>query len=170
MKTFKKSITILIVSLIFVSTSHSKDQIVYLDLDHVVNNTKAGRLILDKLEKSKKNSLLEFKKREKNLKKIEDEINKQKNIISEDELKKKLVKFRKELSIFRQERQKVINDFNKKKKKEFDEFFKKITPIIENYVGEKNIDMVLDRKDIFVANKKKDITEEIIKIIDLKIK
>ena len=54
MKTFKKSITILIVSLIFVSTSHSKDQIVYLDLDHVVNNTKAGRLILDKLEKSKK--------------------------------------------------------------------------------------------------------------------
>ena len=58
----------------------------------------------------------------------------------------------------------------KKKKTEFNEFFKKITPIIENYVSEKNIDMVLDKKDIFVANKKKDITEEIIKLIDTKIK
>ena len=58
----------------------------------------------------------------------------------------------------------------KKKKSEFDEFFKKITPIIENYVSEKNIDMVLDKKNIFVASKKKNITQEIINIIDSKIK
>ena len=53
---------------------------------------------------------------------------------------------------------------------EFEEFFKKITPIIQNYVNEKNIDMVLDRKNVFVASKKKNITQEIIKIIDTKIK
>ena len=53
---------------------------------------------------------------------------------------------------------------------EFDEFFKKITPIIENYVSEKKIDIVLDKKNIFVASKKKNITQEIIKIIDSKIK
>ncbi len=58
----------------------------------------------------------------------------------------------------------------KKKKIEFNEFFKKITPIIENYVKEKNIDIVLDRKNILIANKKIDITQEIIKIIDSKIK
>ena len=57
-----------------------------------------------------------------------------------------------------------------KKKKEFEGFFKKITPIIEKYVNEKNIDMVLDKKNIFVASKKKNITQEIIKIIDSKIK
>ncbi len=49
-------------------------------------------------------------------------------------------------------------------------FFKKITPIIENYVSEKKIDIVLDRKNIFVASKKKNITQEIIKIIDSQIK
>ena len=59
---------------------------------------------------------LKFKNKEQELKKIESEINKQKNIISDDELKK-LVEFRKELSIFRQERQNVINGFNQKKKK-----------------------------------------------------
>ena len=58
----------------------------------------------------------------------------------------------------------------KKKKNEFEMFFKKITPIIENYVSEKKIDIVLDRKNIFVASKKKNITQEIIKIIDSQIK
>ena len=127
-------------------------------------------LILSQLEKSKNAALVKFEKKEAELKKIEDEIKKQKNIVSEDELKKKLFEFRKEVSNFRQERQKVVNDFNRKKKLEFEKFFKKITPIIENYVAEKNIDILLDKKNIFVANKKKNITQEIIKIIDSKIK
>ncbi|WP_440917919.1 OmpH family outer membrane protein [Candidatus Pelagibacter sp.] len=170
MKIIQKFFTILILLLTFISNTYSQDKIVYLDLDNIVTNTKAGKLILSELEKSKKAALLKFEKKEKDLKKIEDEIKKQKNIISEEELKKKFVKFRKEVTTFRQNKQKVINEFNKKKKKEFDAFFKKITPIIENYVSEKNIDIVLDRKDIFVASKKKDITKEIINIIDAKIK
>jgi len=170
MSILKKFITIFIVLFIFISNSYTQDQIVYLDLDNVVSNTKAGKLILKKLEKSKDTALSKFKNKEQELKKIENEINKQKNIISDEELKKKLFDFRKELTVFRNERQKVINEFNQKKKLEFNEFFKKITPIIENYVSEKNIDMVLDKKDIFVANKKKDITQEIIKIIDIKVK
>ena len=152
------------------TTSYSQDKIVYLDLDNVVNSTIAGKSIINKLEKSKNAALLKFEKKEKELKKIEDEIKKQKNIISEVELKKKLIDFRKEVNIFRQDRQKVINEFNNRKKIEFDEFFKKITPIIEKYVNEKDIDMVLDRKNIFVVTKKKDITQEIINIIDSKIK
>ena len=170
MNYLKKLFTILIVLIIFMTTSYSQDKIVYLNLDNVVKSTIAGKSIINKLEKSKNTALLKFEKKEKDLKKIEDEIKKQKNIISEEELRKKLVDFRKEVNNFRQDRQKVINEFNNKKKVEFEEFFKKITPIIEKYVSEKNIDMVLDRKNIFVATKKKDITQEIINIIDSKIK
>ena len=164
-----KFCTIFIVLIIFTSTSNSQEQIVYLDFDNVVNNTKAGKLILSKLEKSKNSALLKFEKKEKDLKKIEEEIKKQKNVISEDEFKKRLVEFREEITKFRQDRQKVINEFNKKKQIEFSEFFKKITPIIEKYVSEKKIDIVLDKKNIFIATKKKDITQEIINIIDAKI-
>ena len=166
----KKIITTLIVLFSFYTFSYSQDKIVFLDLDKVVSNTKAGKSIIDKLEKSKKVALQKFEKKERDLKKKEDEIKKQKTIISEEELKKKLVEFRKEVSNFRKNRQKIINDFNQKKKVEFDEFFKKITPIIENYVSEKNIDILLDKKNIFVASKKKNVTTEIIKIIDSKIK
>ena len=170
MKNIKKFFTILILTFFFVNSSNGQEQIVFLDLDNVVSNTNAGKSILDKLEKSKKETLLKFEKKEKDLKKIEDQIKKQKNIISENELKKKLAEFRKEVNIFRQNRQKVINEFNQKKKSEFNVFFKKITPIIENYVSENNIDIVLDKKNIFVGSKKKNITQEIIKIINTKIK
>ena len=170
MNYIKRFFTILIVLIIFISTSYSEDQIVYLDLDNVVNSTNAGKSILSKLEKSKKSALLEFEKKEKDLKKIEDDLKKQKNVISEEEFKKRLLEFRKDINKFRQDKQKVINEFNQKKKIEFGEFFKKITPIIEKYVSEKKIDIVLDRKNIFIATKKKDITQEIIDIIDSKIK
>ena len=170
MKIIKRFFTIFIVLFVLAPSSFSQDQIVYLDLDYVVGNTKAGKSILKKLEDSKNIALSKFEKKGKELKKIEEEINKQKNIISEDELRKKLIKFRKEVSTYQKNRQKVVNEFNEKKRSEFDEFFKKITPIIENYVSEKKIDIVLDKKNIFIASKKKNITQEIIKIIDSKIK
>ena len=166
----KKLITILIVSLITISLAQSEEQIVYLDLDNIISNTKAGKLIIDKLKKSKKTALSKFEKKEKELKEIENDINKQKNIISEDELRKKINNFRKKITVFQNDKQKVINEYNQKKIDEFNKFFKKITPLIENYVKEKKIDIVLDRKNIFLASKKKDITQEIIKIIDSKIK
>ena len=170
MKIIKKSFSILIVLFGFITVSYGQDQISYLDLDKVVSNTIAGKSIINKLEKSKNEALQKFEKKEKDLIKSEDEIKKQKNIISEDELKKKLVEFRKEVTIFRQDRQKVVNNFNQKKKAEFNNFFKKITPIIESYVAENNIDILLDKKNIFVGSKKKNITQEIIKMIDIKIK
>jgi len=166
----KKIIFILIIFFTTLSLAQSEEQIVYLDLDKVVSNTKAGKLIINELKKSKKNALSKFEKKEKELKKIENDINKQKNILSEDELKKKITNFRKEISIFQNNKQKVINEFNQKKIDEFNKFFKNITPLIENYVKEKKIDIVLDRKNIFLASKKKDITQEIIKIIDSSIK
>jgi len=166
----KKIIFILIIFFTTLSLVQSEEQIVYLDLDNVVSNTKAGKLIINDLKKSKKNALSKFEKKEKELKKIENDINKQKNILSEDELKKKITNFRKEISIFQNNKQKVINEFNQKKIDEFNKFFEKITPLIENYAKEKKIDIVLDKKNIFLASKKKDITQEIIKIIDNSIK
>ena len=170
MKFLKRFVIIIMAFIVNPSFAQSEGQIVYLDLDNIVSNTKAGKSIINNLEKSKKKALSKFEKKEKELKKIENDINKQKNILSEDELKKKLVEFRKEISKFQNERQKVINNFNKKKIEEFNNFFKKITPIIQSYVSDKNIEMVLDRKNVFVASKKKDITSEIIKLIDSKIK
>ena len=166
----KNLIYILIIFFSTISLSESNENIAYIDLDNIVKNTKAGKSIIDKLKASKDTALKKFEKKEKALKKVEEDINKQKNVLSKEELKKKISDFRNEISSFRNDREKLINDFNKKKAKEFEKFFKKISPLIEDYIKEKNIDIVLDKKDIFIANKNRDITNEIIKIIDAKIK
>ena len=57
-----------------------------------------------------------------------------------------------------------------KKKNLLNNFFEKIRPIIEEYVDEKNISAVLNKKNIFIANKKYDITNDLIEVINEKIK
>ena len=166
----KNFIFILIIFFSATSFSKSNENIAYIDLDNIVKNTKAGKSIIDKLKASKDTALKKFEKKEKALKKVEEDINKQKNVLSKEELKNKISDFRKEIASFRNDREKLINDFNTKKIQEFDKFFKKITPIIGEYADQKNIDIVLDKKNIFLANKNNDITNEIIKLIDDKIK
>ena len=166
----KNLIYILIIFFSTISLSKSNENIAYLDLDNIVQNTKAGKSIINKLKVSKDSALKKFEKKEKALKKVEEDINKQKNVLSKEELKNKIADFRKEIASFRNDREKLINDFNTKKIQEFEKFFKKITPIISEYVKKKNIDIVLDKKNIFLANKNNDITNEIIKLIDDKIK
>ena len=51
MSLIKKFITIFIVVFITGHSTFAQYQIVYLDLDNVVNNTQAGKLILNKIEK-----------------------------------------------------------------------------------------------------------------------
>ena len=166
----KNFIYILIIFFSIISISKSSENIAYLDLDKIVKNTKAGKSIINKLKASKDSALNKFEQKEKELKKAEVDINKQKNVLSKEELKSKISDFRKEIASFRNDREKLINDFNTKKIQEFDKFFKKITPIIGEYVAKKKIDIVLKKKNIFLANTNNDITNEIIKLIDEKIK
>ena len=166
----KNFVYILIIFFSIISISKSSENIAYLDLDNIVKNTKAGKSIINQLKVSKDSALKKFEQKEKELKKAEEDINKQKNVLSKEELKNKISDFRKEIASFRNDREKLINDFNTKKVQEFDKFFKKITPIIGEYVEENKIDIVLDKKNIFLANKNNDITNEIIKLIDDKIK
>ena len=166
----KNLIYILIIFFSTISLGKSNENIAYLDLDNIVKSTKAGKLIINELKASRDKALKKFEQKEKELKKTEEDINKQKNILSKDELKNKISDFRKEIVSFRKDREKLINDLNTKKIQAFENFFKEITPIIGEYVEKKNIDIVLDKKNIFLANKNNDISNEIIKLINEKIK
>ena len=48
---------------------------------------------------------------------------------------------------------------NIKKNKELDQFLKLINPIIQEYMKEKSIDIIIDKKNIFMAKSKNDITK-----------
>ena len=105
-----------------------------------------------------------------NFKKKNDELVKTKNLLSDEELKNKVSKLREEIKLFEKKKVKTINDLNDKKKKELNEFLKLINPLIKDYMDKNSIDIVIDKKNIFIAKTDKDITKDILDIINREIK
>tara|TARA_Y100000768_G_scaffold288136_1_gene222377 strand:+ start:5374 stop:5868 length:495 start_codon:yes stop_codon:yes gene_type:complete len=157
----------LIFFLMFIGFSASSNQDIYfLDIDHLINNTKKGKLIISKLQKINEQNLIKLKKKEDELKLIESDILKKKNVISENEYQKNINDFKNKLILFEQERDEILNNFNSIKIKELDIYFNELTPLIEDFMEIKSIKMILDKKNIFIANEKYEITEQLIEYLN----
>ena len=74
------------------------------------------------------------------------------------------------MNIYNEEREKIFQEFEKNKNKKLNVFLEKITPIIENFVKDNSINIVLNEKNLFIASKKFDITDEIIELVNKTIK
>ena len=83
--------------------------------------------------------------------------------IDEQILKDKVSKYR----VLKNE---MVKSLDQTKKEKLSDFFKKINPIIQNYMDTNSIDILLERKNVFIGKNKSDITDIIIKIIDNKFK
>ena len=138
----------------------------YLDVDSLLKNSDKGLIILNslnKLEKKNKNDLIS---KENKIKELDEEIKNLKNIISEKELQNKINILKKEINLYKKYQTNLSNEFIQIKRKKIENFFVNIAPIIENYMKENAINIVLDKKNIFIANSNYDITSEIIEIIN----
>ena len=104
------------------------------------------------------------------LKKKEDDILKQKNVISKEEYVKNVSLFQKEVQTYRQEKNKRNNNLSKIKIDHVNELLKQLSPLIANFSKENNISVVIDKKFTIVSKIEADITVKLIKILDSKIK
>ena len=170
MKNFKTLILILFFFLISTKLLNAADKISILDIDSLLEKTNFGKKIILELNTINGQNLQSLKKIEAKIKTDQDNINKQKNLLSEEELNKKVKKLNTDIMAFQKKKKDLIKEFNIKKKNKLDEFFKMIIPEIETYVNDNNISLVIDKKNIFIANRKNNITEDIVKIIDEKLK
>ena len=167
----KKSL-ILIYLFLFLSSSnaYSSEKIVYLDVDFIINKSKPAISIIKKIDKIRNKETKNIQNAEEQIKKKNDELKKTKNLISEDEFKDKVAKFRDELKEFEAKKIKTINEINKKRQKELNDFLSLINPLIQEYMEKNSIDIVIDKKNIFIAKSEKDITKDILEIVNNKIK
>ena len=148
----------------------SDDKVTFLNLDAVLNNTIIGKSIVKELnELNKTNSKNLEVEREKIKKKEQDLINK-KNILSKDEFDTLLSKLKKEIDTFNKNKNIEIMKYEELKKKELDNFIRRITPLIENYTVTNSISLVVNQKNIFIGSKKYDITNDIINLVDNNLK
>ena len=108
--------------------------------------------------------------KEKSIQENEKKLIQKKKIISAEEYKKEIQTLRASVAKLQKERSDLINSIAKKKKKAKDELLKNLNPIIKDYMIEKKIRMVVNKKALVLADENLDITQDIIKIFNSKLK
>ena len=64
----------------------------------------------------------------------------------------------------------MLENVAKQRAKARDEIIKNLNPIVKNYMNEKKIRMVIDKKNILLADETLDITKDIMALINKKLK
>ena len=152
------------------NTSYSSEKIAFIDLDFVLKNSNIGKQILEDIEKLNNKNINELKKKESELKKNEEEILPKKNILSEEEYKKEVDLLKAKIQKYKLLKDEMVSNFQKKKQISLKKFFDQITPIIQNYMDENSINILLDRKNVFIGKTDSDITNSIIEKINIELK
>mgnify|MGYP006430030893 FL=1 len=142
----------------------------FIDVDSLLEKSIIGKNIINDLNTTNQNNLKLLKPKEEEIKESQNEINKQKNIISSDELNIKIDEYKKKVLIFQNEKKKLIENFNKQKQKQINDFFNQVTPIINEYMEKNDISIIFDKKNIFIAKSDSNITSEIINLINERLK
>ena len=159
-----------IIFILNINHSLSSEKTVFIDIDFVLNNSYLGKSIYKELEKINKSNIKKLALKEENIKKKKDIINKTKNITSKEKLEKDIILFNQELEVYRVEKDELFDQFKKKKQQDLENFLKQINPIIQEYMKTNSIDIVLDKKQIFIGNSKNDITQDILNLVNKKFK
>ena len=157
---------------IFINTNilSAEQKIVYLNLDYIFQNSVPGKLILEELDNKRKKNIEKFKLQENEFRQKEQDIINKKNILSKEEFETKLLALQKEIGNFNSEKNKKQIEYENIKKQELNNFTKMITPLIESYIIKNSISLVVNQNNIFIGNKKYDITNDIINLIDNNLK
>ena len=162
---------LLIFFIFFISTnlSNSKET-AFVDIDYMVANSNIGKKVLENISKLDKKNIENLKKKNKSLQELEITIKNKKNVISEDAFNKEVISFQKKVQEFKVEKNEIVKNFNDFKRKELENIFKKISPIINDYMEENSISILLDSKNIFMGSKKSNLTEDILDSINKEFK
>ena len=148
---------------LLVSTqSFAEQKIVVLDMKFVLNQSKAGKGAQDFLKESFKSSQKKFADIEKKLKKEETDLLEKKTILSNEEYAKKANTLRKKVIDYQSERRAALDKIATQRADARKTLLKKLDPILNSYIKENDISLVIDKKDMLGGKPEVDITNTIV--------
>ena len=166
-KVLSSSIILLFFQTIFV---FAQDKIAFIDLNYIFLNSEAGKKI--NLEIKEKKNILD--KEVVNYKqKIDDEkkaISAQKNVLSKKDFEirvRGLEKNIKEINLTISKKNKDLAEFKSRVEREF---FGQLNKVVETYSLNNSISIILKKENLLMAKKNLDITNDIFKIFNEKVK
>ena len=167
---FHKYILTFIFYICSISSSFSAEKTVFLDIDFVLNNSNFGKSIYSKLDELNKKNFDNLIKMEKELEKKKKAIDASKNISTKENLEKEISLFNQDINKFRSEKDKILKNFEIKKKNEIDNFLTRVNPLIQDYMKDNSISIVLLKNQIFMGNVEMDITSDIVELVNNNVK
>ena len=142
------------------------NNIALIDLNFIINNSLVGKNVLKKLDDVNNKNLNILKKDQESLNRENEDIEKTKNILSKDELDKKILTLNDKLKNFNQKQNFMSKEFQELKQKEMTELINKINPIIEKYMIENNIDLMIKKENTYISKIELDVSKKIVELIN----
>ncbi len=142
----------------------------FVDMDRIISNSDAGKKIQKSFDKKIKNENAKFKEIEDDLKKKQEEILQQKNIISKEELDNKVKDFQTNLTNLRNKRNKFNREINQKNLEATNKMVNEINKILVKYASDNSISFLIQKKNIIIGKSELDITDLILKEFNKQVK
>jgi Skp family chaperone for outer membrane proteins len=128
----------------------------------VLNESKAGKGAQEFLKKTFDDDAKKFSNIEKNLKEEEKDLLAKKNILTKEEYGKKINSLRKKNMDYQTEKRSSIDKITMLRAKARETLLKNLKPIIETYINENSVSLVVDKKYILGGGAQSDITKFIV--------
>ena len=141
----------------------------YLDFKYILNESTAGKKAQSSLKNKLDKGVKNLRSEETKILEEEKKLIQQKKILAPEEYKKKVTELRAKVSKIQKKRSELLNSVAKQRSKARNELLKNLNPIIEEYVKEKKIRMVVDKKNLIMADENLDITKDIMGILNKKL-
>ena len=161
----------LILLIIFFGFNYAYSEVPhFVDFKKILNQSSAGKKAQEYLKNKLENGIKDLKKREKSIQEEEKKVIQQKKVISSEDYKKKVGDLRTKVSKLQKDRNDLLQSVAKDRKKARDELLKNLNPILKEYMQEKKIRIVLDKKNILAADEDLEITKDIMTLLDKKLR
>ena len=154
----------------FHAQSNEQNNIRFIDLDYIFNNSDVGKKISKNAISSKKKIDEKNIKLEKNLEKQKNDILAKKNILEAKEFEKLVISHQKNVQEYQLDKGKSLKDLSTKNLEVTKNFMKKVDNILLQYASDNNIGIILNKNNLIVSNSTFDISKDILEIVNKKIK
>ena len=167
---FKSNLIFILIYFFLSNSVFSNDSIAYVDMELIMNESIVGKSVAAKLKKENDLNINFFNKKEKELQDKEKKLISQQNILDKSELESQFKSLQVEVNEYRNEKNKKINDLSTKKIDATKKLLKKINPILSEYADKNSISIIMQKKNVVIGKTSLDKTEDILKLVDKKIK
>lgn len=152
-----------------ISNVLAETNIVYVDMNKILTKSKVGVYVEKELTKIHKGNLDKFKSSEEALKKDEIDLISKRNVMSAEEFNKKITTLREKANEYQTMRREKFDIINKKRNKATEDVMNELQPILTDYAEKNNISMILEKKSLIIGKSEKDVSDDIIEILDKKL-